>query len=150
MDAIETLLAIEEIRRLKARYFRLMDTKDWARFGALFAPDAIFDVQGALEENPDLSSLGDPIVGRDAIVEYVRNGITPITSAHYGHMPEIEILSPDEATGIWALEDVLRPPVGGPFTLFRGYGHYHERYRRIDGAWCIAALKITRLMVEMR
>jgi hypothetical protein len=150
MDAIGTLLAIEEIKKLKARYFRLMDTKDWARFGALFTPDAIFDVRGALEENPDLSSLGDPAVGRAAIVDYVSNGITPLTSAHYGHMPEIEILSPDEATGIWALEDVLRLPAGAPFALFRGYGHYHERYRRIEGAWCIAALKITRLMVETR
>lgn len=150
MDAIEKLLAIEEIKKLKARYFRLMDTKDWTRFGALFTLDATFDVQGALEENPDPSSLGDPIVGRDAIVEYVRNGITPITSAHYGHMPEIEIISSDEATGIWALEDVLRLPAGGPFALFRGYGHYHEHYRRTDGVWCIAALKITRLMVETR
>lgn len=150
MDAMETLLAIEEIKKLKARYFRLMDTNDWAGFGALFTNDAVFDVRGALEENPDLSSLGDPIVGRAAIVDYVSNGITPLTSAHYGHMPEIEILSANEATGIWALEDVLRLPAGGPFALFRGYGHYHERYLRIDGAWCISTLKITRLMVETR
>ena len=150
METVEVLLAIEEIKRLKARYFRLMDTKDWAAFATLFSEDAVFDARGALEENPDLSALGDPIVGRAAIVDYVSSGITPLTSAHYGHMPEIEIVAPDDATGIWALEDVLRPPSGAPFALFRGYGHYHERYRRIDGVWHIAALKITRLMVETR
>jgi SnoaL-like domain len=150
MDAMQILLAVEEIKKLKARYFRLMDTKDWVRFGALFTPNAIFDVRGALEENPDLSSLGEPIVSRSAIVDYVSAGITPLNSAHYGHMPEIEILSANEATGIWALEDVLRLPAGGPFVLFRGYGHYHERYECVDGAWHIAALKLTRLMVETR
>lgn len=150
MQALEKLLAIEEIKKLKARYFRLMDTHDWDGFGQLFTQDAEFDVRGALEENPDLSALGDPITGRDAIVAYVSAGINPLTSAHYGHMPEIDILTAEEATGVWALEDVLRPPEGGPFALFRGYGHYHERYSCADGVWRISALKITRLMVDIR
>ncbi|WP_313805952.1 nuclear transport factor 2 family protein [Sphingobium sp.] len=148
-NPLAMLLAIEEIKRLKARYFRTMDTGDWDGFASLFTQDAHFDVRGALEEKPDLSALGDPIRGRTAIVDYVRSGISPLTSAHYGHMPEIEILSEDSATGIWALDDILRPPAGGPFTLFRGHGHYHERYSRIDGRWHIADLRITRLMVEL-
>lgn len=146
---LETLLAIEEIRQLKARYFRLMDTHQWDVFGDIFTEDAVFDARGALEENPDPSAHGEPLKGRAAIVDYVSSGITPLTSVHYGHMPEISILSDDEATGIWVLEDILRPPAGGPFTLFRGHGHYHERYRREGGKWRIAELKITRLMVEM-
>lgn len=149
LDPTATLLAIEEIKRLKARYFRFMDTGDWDGFASLFAEDALFDVRGALEEKPDLSALGEPIRGRAAITDYVRGGISVLTSAHYGHMPEIEILSEDSATGIWALDDILRPPAGGPFTLFRGHGHYHERYSRIDGRWLIAELRITRLMVEL-
>jgi hypothetical protein len=145
---LETLLAIEEIKRLKARYFRLMDGKDWDGFADLFARDALFDVHDALEENPGGAQA--PICGRDAIVAYVRDGINPITSAHYGHMPEIDILTDDSATGIWALADILRLPEGAaaPFSRFHGYGHYHERYVREDGAWRIAALRITRLMVE--
>ncbi|MEJ7935341.1 nuclear transport factor 2 family protein [Sphingobium sp. AN558] len=146
---LETLSAIEEIRRLKARYFRLMDMKDWSGFAEIFTEDAIFDVLDALEENPDPAAAQPPVIGRAAIVDYVSTGIAPITSAHYGHMPEIDILSDDEATGIWAFEDILRLPAGGPFTLFRGHGHYHERYSRADGRWRIASLKITRLMVQM-
>ncbi|HUD90431.1 nuclear transport factor 2 family protein [Sphingobium sp.] len=146
MEPVERLVAIEEIKALKARYFRLMDVKDWNGFAQLFTPDALFDVRGALEENPVIT--GDPVQGRDAIVTYVRSGITPLTSAHFGHMPEIEILSGTEATGIWALLDILRAPEGGQFRIFRGYGHYHERYSRADGQWRIASLKITRLMVE--
>lgn len=146
LGPLERLLAIEDIKRLKARYFRLMDSKDWVGFAELFSRDASFDVQGALEENPGPSQ--EPIRGRAAIVDYVRRGISPITSAHYGHMPEIDILTEDSATGIWALADILRMPDGAPFARFRGYGHYHERYVREEGAWRIAALRITRLMVE--
>ena len=145
---IDTLLAIEAIKQLKARYFRLMDTHDWAGFRDLFTEDAFFDVRGALEEKPDVSGQ-EPITGADAITDYVRAGIDPIASAHYGHMPEIEILSDDHARGIWALADILRTPTGEPFRLFRGYGHYHEEYRKADGRWRIARLTITRLMVEM-
>ncbi|WP_298400559.1 nuclear transport factor 2 family protein [Sphingobium sp.] len=146
MELVERLLAIEEIKTLKARYFRLMDAKDWVGFANLFTPDALFDVRGALEEKPVIT--GDPIYGPDAIAAYVQRGITPLTSAHFGHMPEIDIVSADEATGIWALLDILRAPDGGPFRIFRGYGHYHERYRRTDGQWRIASMRLTRLMVE--
>ena len=143
------MLDIEEIKQLKARYFRLMDMRDWAAFRDIFTEDALFDVRGALEEKPDVSGL-EPITGADAITAYVRAGIDPIASAHYGHMPEIEILSDDHARGIWALADILRTPTGEPFRLFRGYGHYHEEYRKVGADWRIARLTITRLMVEMQ
>ena len=144
---IDTLLAIEEIKGLKARYFRFMDTHDWKGFRALFTEDASFDVRGALEEKPDVTGL-EPITGVDGIVDYVSSGIMPISSAHYGHMPEIEILTDDTARGIWALADILRTPTGAPFRFFYGYGHYHEEYRKVGGRWRIASLRITRLMVE--
>ena len=35
------LLAIEEIKQLKARYFRFLDTKDWAGLTTVFTPDAV-------------------------------------------------------------------------------------------------------------
>ena len=51
MDAAEELLAIEQIKQLKARYFRCMDTKDWDGLRAVFAPNAVLDVTG--ETGPD-------------------------------------------------------------------------------------------------
>lgn len=146
---LETLLAIEEIKQLKARYFRCMDTHDWAGLAEVFTHDCRFDPHGALEENPDRGGA-EPILGREAATTYIRQGIEPITSAHFGHMPEIEILSETEATGIWALADILRTPTGEPFAMFRGYGHYHETYSKADGRWRIASLRITRMLVEMR
>ena len=34
------LVAIEEIKRLKHRYFRFVDTKDWAGVAGCFVPEA--------------------------------------------------------------------------------------------------------------
>lgn len=42
---------IEAIKRLKARYFRLMDTKQWGDFATMFAEDAVMDMSGELERN---------------------------------------------------------------------------------------------------
>ena len=38
------LFDLEALRTLKARYFRLLDTKDWVGFAQLFTPDVRVDV----------------------------------------------------------------------------------------------------------
>ncbi len=38
---VEKLWDIEQIKQLKARYFRLMDTKDWAAWRELFTDDCL-------------------------------------------------------------------------------------------------------------
>jgi hypothetical protein len=35
-----------------------------------------------------------------------------------------------------------------PFRRFRGFGHYHETYRKVSGEWRIATLRLTRLLVQ--
>ena len=55
MDGIERLQAIEDIKQLKARYFRCMDTKDWDGFAAVFTPDATMDVSGEMRDGVSVS-----------------------------------------------------------------------------------------------
>ena len=100
MDALEKIIAIEEIRALKARYFRCLDTKDWAGFGEVFAEDAVFDIS---DDVP-----GGVVNGRDKIVTAASVPLTDCVSIHHGHCPEIEIISATTASGIWAMEDMLR------------------------------------------
>ena len=44
MNDLARLVAIEDIKQLKARYYRLLDTHDWEGFRSLWTPDAIMDV----------------------------------------------------------------------------------------------------------
>jgi len=39
----EDLIEIEQIRQLKARYFRAMDQKNWDEWESVFTEDAVFD-----------------------------------------------------------------------------------------------------------
>ena len=150
MTSLEKLIAVEDIKQLKAAYFRCMDTKSWEEFPDLFTQDAVFDVRGALEmPKLEVDYAKQPVItGRAAILDFVRAGITPLISIHHGYMPEIEIISPMTAKAIWAMDDTLLPPPGGPFRKFQGYGHYFETYA-FNGRWRIATLRLRRLHVEI-
>jgi len=138
-EAVSQLRDIEEIKRLKARYFRSVDTKDVATFRDLFTEDATFEALGRVRRGRD------EIVAQSSLVD------PGVRTVHHGHMPEIEITGPTTARGIWAmLDDVVFEPVDGRRRRARGYGHYHEEYVKRDGRWYIATLSLTRLRIERR
>lgn len=136
MNETERLGAITAIQQLKARYFRCLDTKDWVGFENVFTDDALLDMT---------EEAGDVVHGAPAIAAYVLGHVGAVETVHHGHMPEIEITSPSTATGIWAMEDVLRWPAGAAIQSMHGYGHYHETYALVDREWRIASLRLTRL-----
>jgi uncharacterized protein (TIGR02246 family) len=130
---VEDIAAIE---KLKARYFRCLDTKDWEGFRDLFVEDVEIDVTDDIEG-------GQPYRGRDRFVDTCAQALEGAVTVHHGHMPELEVTGPSTASGIWAMEDYVDWGSGG---AFRGYGHYHEDYvKAVDGQWRIARLKLTRL-----
>ena len=89
MDALQTLLAIDDIRAVKARYCRLLDTKDWSGFAALFTDDAVMDVREDTG-NP-------PITGVTAIIEQVRFAVDFAATSHQVHTPEITLEGSEHA-----------------------------------------------------
>jgi hypothetical protein len=144
MTELERLAAIEEIKQLKARYFRCMDTKQWSGWEEVFAADATMDVS---EERPPGSTEAIPLIkGRDNIIPFVSKVLEGVVTVHHGHMPEIELTSETTARGIWAMEDKLQWPDGK--TTLHGYGHYHETYEQAGGRWRIKTLKLTRLRMD--
>ena len=147
MNTVERLEAIEEIKQLKARYFRCMDRKDWDGFASVFAPDARMDVSGELAN--EAAGRGVTI-GDHEIADFVRASIDDVTTVHHGHTPEIDVTSPTSATGIWAMEDHLWWPEGSPITTMHGYGHYYEAYEKVGGRWLITSTTLTRLRTDMQ
>ena len=125
------------IHNLKARYCRLLDTKDWAGWQALFTEDVVLDT----------SAAGGPrIEGAAAAVAAVRGSIDQAITTHHVHTPEITV-DGDEASAIWAMQDRNIWPNGRKLL---GFGHYHERYRRgADCTWRIAESRLTRINHEI-
>ncbi len=127
---------LEAIKQLKARYFRLMDTKDWDGLRDVFTSDVAIDMSA--EGGGVTHTFSD-------FLPFLQNAIGGVTTVHHGHMPEITLTSESQATGIWAMEDMLWWPENGPLRHMHGYGHYHETYRRTPDGWRIASMTLTRL-----
>jgi hypothetical protein len=143
MTDAERMMAIEEIKGVKARYFRCMDTKDWAGFEAVFASDVTVDYTPPGGNPADWSASG-----ASNVVAFVRKMVEPAITVHHGHMPEVELTSASTARGIFAMEDLIWWPEGSRRKTLHGWGHYHETFEKSDGTWRIKALKLTRLRVE--
>ena len=151
---LEQLTAIEEIKQLKARYLRCMDTKDWDGLRRVFADDATLDVRGGVSDEKGQAAdssmeTGDIIRGLDQVVAFMSKNLTPLKCAHYAHMPEISLHSPTSARGVWSQHDYLYFPEGAPNRVLRGFGYYHETYERVDSRWVIKTLKLTRLFLDL-
>lgn len=134
---MERLVAIEEIKNLKARRIRAMDEKRWDDYEAMHAEDHVSDTYG-----------GEPAVGARANVRKLAAVLADIVSVHHAHTPEIEITSDTTATGVWAMEDMLFWQQGDEQHWLHGYGHYHERYRKGPDGWQFVYRKLTRLRVD--
>lgn len=138
---IQRLKDIDEIKSLKSRYFRALDTKDW----------------DALEEtlHPDIStsySNGKLVFhGPKEVTNYFNESMpkTEIT-LHQGHNPEITILSDTEAEGKWYLEDRLIFAEGNEYCglQIEGSAIYTDKYVKVDGKWLIRETGYLRIYEE--
>lgn len=142
MDRLDRLEAIETLRALKARYFRLIDTKQWDDLPALFTADLRIvspDGQVWLEGGP-------------AYAASLRFGLEHAVSCHQGFTAEIEVIDEANARAVWSMQDVIewadRHPREG-WKAITGRGHYHETYRREQEEWRIATLTLTRLRLDI-
>jgi SnoaL-like domain len=127
---------VEEITRLKARYFRHLDRREWDELTQVLSTGARMDADGFTTD------------GRDAIIQFLQRVLEGTRTVHHGHMPEIDI-DGDRARGIWAMDDYVEFGHDDPPKGLRGYGHYEEEYVREDGAWRIDRLRLTRLRVDL-
>jgi len=134
---LQQLSDMEDIRALKHRYFRGIDTADMALLATLFTADVDVEYRGG--------TYRVRLSGRDAMVEFLANSFhSGAVAMHHGHMPEITLTGPDEAEGIWYLEDIFINLEERFHTV--GTAIYRDRYRREDGVWRIARTEYDRVM----
>ncbi|NIK68349.1 MULTISPECIES: nuclear transport factor 2 family protein [unclassified Paenibacillus] len=138
-EKYQRLEDIEQIKQLRARYFRFVDEKKWTEFGELFTSDAKIIAQGQ-----DFSDMGGMAYGK-----MIGDLVGRAPTVHHGHMPEIEIIDKDNAKGIWSMEDLLTfPDAENAYPGHNGYGQYRETYRRVDGVWKISSTVLTRFRMD--
>jgi hypothetical protein len=153
----EAMSATDAIRNTKGTYWYAMDTKNWDLLASVFTDDCIFDMRGERVHSlgESLSSLppveqsikeGDPAVtvGARAIADFIRSVVEHWVTVHHGAAPIIEITGADTAKAIWPLFDFIDD---GKHAM-RGYGHYHDKYRRVGDRWLISSCRLTRIRTD--
>jgi hypothetical protein len=136
IDLVQELRDVEEIKRLRARYVRLVDTKQWKTWATLLTDDFRLESDAGVHE------------GRDSVVAMVSGALDAGSSVHHCFTPEITLTAADEATGVWAMEDIIRIEVNGTPIAFHGYGHYHDVYVRTGAGWRFKQSVETRLRID--
>jgi hypothetical protein len=138
MSDIEQLLAKEEIKLLKARRDRAVDTKDWDTYLALHAPDHVSHNDGFERWNNAAEMIANvrKLLGPEKI------------SVHHSHTPEITFESPTKASGIWAMEDNIFWKQGDEEHWLNGFGFYHETYELRHGKWLFTSRRLKRTHVR--
>ena len=132
---LQTLRDIEDIKNLKARYARLVDLQDWNAWRDLLTHDFRLESDAGIHE------------GRDAVVAMVSTALTGGSTVHHVLAPEITITGPNEAIGVWAMQDMVVLPGDTPIA-FRGLGRYHDTYVRTQQGWRVRSSVETRLRFE--
>lgn len=136
LNDLQRLVELEAIRHLKARRIRALDTKDWATYEALHAPDHYSHNDG--EQRWD---------GAKANTARVAAQLDDCETVHHAHTPEIILTSPTSATGIWAMEDHIYWKQDAEDHWLHGFGFYHETYEKRDGQWLFTSRQLRRTKV---
>ncbi|WP_288879954.1 nuclear transport factor 2 family protein [Pedobacter panaciterrae] len=145
LSSMQDLALIEEIKRMKSRYCRYVDTKQWEKLAGLMDKKISMDFRDP--EGKQLFSFDN----RKDMISLTSSMLEKAVTVHHVHNPEIELLSSDSAKAIWAMEDLIAFPEDAqdaPFKVMHGFGHYHERLERTTDGWIIKSLKLHRLKLE--
>jgi hypothetical protein len=149
---LETLISIEEIRQLMARYARYADAKQWDSLAGLFTPDGNF-VSHAVDGGVVADMKGRQDI-EETLAAVNAGDVVPI---HLILSSEIEPTGSDQAHAIYAMADLIyrgEGRTGGQganlpdFRVMRGWGHYNADFVRVDGEWRIRTLVQTRTRLE--
>ena len=136
------LEAIEEIKRLKYRYFRTLDLKEWEEFGDCLTTD--------IRARYGTHAMKEPVHfdDREAVVAFMSENLSrSVITVHVAHHPEIEV-DGTTATASWCFEDTVLVPEFQ--TEIRGAGYYTDEYRKdSDGAWRISSTEYERIYEAM-
>ena len=146
IEALEKEIArlkdIEQIKALKSRYFRALDTKDWDALEQTLSSDI----------STSYSNVKLVFHGPKEVTDYFKE-VMPATeiTLHQGHNPEITLESDTVAWGKWYLQDILIFTEGNPYagTQIQGSAIYTDKYVKVDGKWLIQETGYLRVYKEM-
>jgi hypothetical protein len=133
---MQRMMDMEAIKQVKHAYFRCLDTANMEELATLCHPElSVHYTGGDYEIKLD---------GRDQFIGAMTQAFNAEgVGRHNGYMPEIQMVSETEATGIWYLYDHYWALNAKHLT--HGTALYWDRYLKVDGRWAIKETKYQRI-----
>lgn len=139
-EGLDRLLALEDIKQLRAIYCRTIDSHDWPRLATILTDDFLLDMSPTGEV---LGTEVKPVSGKANVMALFEQGFEQLTKLlHIVTIPEIEFQDGEHATGIWRQETFIkenRPDIPGTGIA---YATVWDTYRKEAGKWLIASVRV--------
>lgn len=136
---LQQLSDLEEIKLLKHRYYRSLDTIDMDLLADLFTDDLVVDYRGG--------AFHVSLTGKDNMLDFLVNSYHSRTlGMHHGHQPEITFTGDDTASGLWYAEDLYIDMEARTHANI-GTSFYKDEYRREGGSWKISRTELDRVFL---
>ena len=145
MRTVVRLHAIEDIRRLRAKFFLYVDRKQWGALRTTFTPDAVIDYSQTRS-----AWRADAPTGPEAVDDFIQSVATMLADSvtvHHLSSPIIDVLNSIQAEATWRVQDVVVRGSETDRSGGLGFGLYEDRYRRTEDGWRISSVVFTRLLV---
>jgi hypothetical protein len=137
---VMNLQDVENIKKLKAKYWRCCDQKLWEELATCFASD------------PYANYLDEHVFHSvEEIVAYLKaDPQLSITAFHHGHNPEITLVGDAKAHGIWQFYVHIHMASKKANTTLTMAGYYEDEYIKDQGQWKIKTTKATATFTQTR
>lgn len=134
----EQLVEFEKIKRVKSRYYRLLDLKRFDDISACFTSDIQLEAVAGKHI----------IAGIDNLIGMLRSHLSDqrILTFHRIGQGEVDLTRLDTATATWSQDDISISLVND--IIIRGAMYYENQFRKVDGQWLICQSKYARVYEE--
>lgn len=139
-EGLERLLALEDIRLLRAKYCRYIDTHEFDRLTEVLSEDFVLDMSPASKV---LGGRTQPIRGRDAVIGHMNAHYATLNKLlHITTIPIIEFSDEDNAVGIWRQETFVKEGREDFVGAGIAYATATDTYRKVDGTWRLTSVRL--------
>ena len=140
-EGLDWLIALEEIKRLRAIYCRSVDSRDWPRMASILADDFVLDMSHVQTVMGGAEIV--TVCGKASVMEMFEKGFSNLGKLlHIVTIPEIEFQDAESATGVWRQETYVkenRPDIPGTGIA---YATVYDTYRKQQGKWLFTSVRV--------
>lgn len=134
------------ITRKKALYGRYADLKQWHRFSEIALPDCKFFFLDINKEPLYVNKTHLTFSTLEKFTTFFGTFFAKAQTLHNIGPGDLQQVGPDEVHAVWSIEDQL---LFSPIGEIRGGGYYFEIWKRADGDWFMADLRLERTYQKM-